>query len=186
MINKEDLNKIKAFIKENWKNIKKKGGRDKELCKKLALLFFFLGFEVIPVEVIKDNEKFKSLEQIPHPDIILYDFSLDTIIFIEEESNLDKHQVYKGASIKKVQEIFPPLFQNNEKILFQYLAKKISSRIKNLDKPLNVIPQSKFVKLLSKIFKDSILEKNILEDNDLRNNLGHCIDIIKGITKLEF
>ncbi len=76
MITKQDLDQILSFLNTDWKQIKKDYG-DVQVNQELKLLFHYLGFEVIPIEMIMHNEKYKSLTQSPHPDIILYDFSLE-------------------------------------------------------------------------------------------------------------
>ncbi len=70
VITKQDLDQIQSFLNTDWKQIKKDYG-DEELNQQLRLLFHYLGFEVIPIEMIMQNEKYKSLTQSPHPDVIL-------------------------------------------------------------------------------------------------------------------
>ena len=185
VIPKQDLDQIQSFLNSDWKQIKKDDG-DEELNRQLRLLFHYLGFEVIPIEMIKQNEKYKSLTQSPHPDVILYDFSLNIIVIIEEETKLDNTVIYKKEAIKLLIDIFEPLFFDKNNIIFQYLARTISSGIEKLDQPLNIIPQKEFLALLSQIFGEILLVENIFKNDVLKENLKYCIDIIKGDISLQY
>lgn len=185
VITKQDLDSIKSFLNADWKQIKKNDG-DIVLNQQLRLLFHYLGFEVIPIEIIMHNEKYKSLTQTPHPDVILYDFSLNIIVIIEEETKLDKTVLYKKEAINSLIDTFAPLFYDSNKIIFQYLARTISSGIDNLDQPPNIIPQKEFLVLLNDIFNDRLLVENIFENSKLKENLKHCIDIIKCDISLDY
>lgn len=185
VITKQDLDQIQSFINSDWKQIKIDHG-DVQLNQELKLLFHYLGFEVIPIEMIIQNEKYKSLTQSPHPDIILYDFSLDIIVIIEEETKLNKEVLYKKDAIELIIDIFAPLFYDKNNIIFQYLAKTISSGIKKFDLPPNIIPQKEFVTLLNQIFCEKLLIENIFKNDELKENLKYCIDIIKGDISLQY
>lgn len=185
VITKQDLDQIKSLLNADWKQIKKDYG-DIILNQQLRLLFHYLGFEVIPIEMIMQNEKYKSLTQTPHPDVILYDFSLNIIVLIEEETKLDKTVLYKKETINSLIDIFAPLFYDTNNIIFQYLARTISSGIEKLDQPPNIIPQKEFLALLNDIFDDRLLVENIFENSELKENLKYCLDIIKGDLSLEY
>lgn len=185
VIPKQDLDQIQSFLNSDWKQIKIDDG-DEELNLQLRLLFHYLGFEVIPIEMIKQNEKYKSLTQSPHPDVILYDFSLNIIVIIEEETKLDKTVVYKKETINLLIDTFAPLFYDTNTIIFQYLAGIISSGIEKLDHPPKIIPQKEFVALLNQIFSEILLVENILKNDELKENLKYCIDIIKGDISLPY
>lgn len=185
VITKQDLDSIKSLLNTNWKQIKKVDG-DIVLNQQLSLLFRYLGFEVIPIEMIMHNEKYKTLTQTIHPDVILYDFSLNLIVMIEEETKLDKTVLYKKETIKLLIDIFAPLFYDTNKIVFQYLARTISSGIDKIDHPPNIIPQKEFLVLLNNIFEDRLLVENLFENNELKENLNYCIDIIKGNSCLKY
>ena len=185
VITKQDLDSIKSLLNTNWKQIKIVDG-DIVLNQQLSLLFRYLGFEVIPIEMIMHNEKYKSLTQTIHPDVILYDFSLNLIVIIEEETKLDKTVLYKKETIKLLIDIFAPLFYDTNKIIFQYLARTISSGIEKLDQPPNIIPQKEFVALLSQVFGEILLVENIFKNDELKENLKYCIDIIKGDISLQY
>jgi len=185
VITKQDLDQILSFLNTDWKQIKKDYG-DVQVNQELKLLFHYLGFEVIPIEIIMHNEKYKSLTQSPHPDIILYDFSLDIIVIIEEETKLDIKDLYKKEALKLLIDKFAPLFYDKNNIKFQYLARTISSGIEKLDKPPNIIPQKEFVALLNQIFTEMLLVENIFKNDKLKENLKYCIDIIKGDISLQY
>ncbi len=185
VITKQDLDQIQSFLNTDWKQIKKDYG-DEELNQQLRLLFHYLGFEVIPIEMIMQNEKYKSLTQSPHPDVILCDFSLNIIVIMEEETKLDKTVLYKKEAIKLLIDIFAPLFYDKNNIIFQYLARTISSGIEKLDQPPNIIPQKEFMALLSQIFGEILLVENIFKNDELKENLKYCIDIIKGDISLQY
>lgn len=185
VITKQDLDQIQSFLNTDWKQIKKDYG-DVQVNQELKLLFHYLGFEVIPIEMIMHNEKYKSLTQTPHPDIILYDFSLDIIVIIEEETKLDIKDLYKKEALKLLIDKFTPLFNDKNNIKFQYLARTISSGIENLDQPPSIIPQKEFVALLNQIFAEMLLVENIFKNDELKENLKYCIDIIKGDISLQY
>ncbi len=128
----------------------------------------------------------KFLTQTIHPDVILYDFFTDIIILIEEESKLDKSVLYKKEAIQSIIKAFEPLFLGTENIVFQYLARTISSGIEKLDKIPNIIPQKDFLDILSNIFSEELLKVDIFGKDEIKDNLRKCIDIIIGKINLMF
>ncbi len=105
---------------------------------------------------------------------------------MEEETKLDKTVLYKKEAIKLLIDVFAPLFYDKNNIIFQYLARTISSGIEKLDQPPNIIPQKEFMALLSQIFGEILLVENIFKNDELKENLKYCIDIIKGDISLQY
>ena len=99
---------------------------------------------------------------------------------------MDKTVIYKKETINLLFDLFAPLFHDKNKIIFHYLARKISSGIEKLDQPPNIIPQKEFVALLGQIFGEILLIENIFNNDILKENLKYCIDIIKGDISLQY
>ena len=176
-----ELNDIIDFLDADWRMIKSGVNGDNKLNEKFKLLFYYLGFEVILLELLKNLEKYKPLTTLVHPDVILYNFDSDLIILIEEETKLKTTSLYKKDVIQANLELFRNLFPKGyNNVIFQYLTGSVSSAIDQLDKPPKIILKNKFIELLKKIFNPDILSKNIFEDDDLRDNLKKIIDILKG------
>lgn len=176
-----ELNDIIDFLDADWRKIKSGVNGDNKLNEKFKLLFYYLGFEVIPLELLKKLEKYNSLTTLVHPDVILYNFDSDLIILIEEETKLKTTRLYKKDVIQVILELFRNLFPKGyNNVIFQYLTGSVSSAIDQLDEPPKIILKNKFIELLKKIFNPDILSKNIFEDDDFKDNLKKIIDILKG------
>lgn len=139
----------------NWKML-----GDRKKSEMFHLIFFYLGFEIISLEILIHHPKFsRLLGSKPHPDLIVYSLTRNEIYIIEELHKLDTKFLYKKDTMNFIIELFADFFPNKtNRFYFSYLAKIKSSALTSI--PLTMIDQNVFRGALSTLFNNALLSKD--------------------------
>jgi hypothetical protein len=202
LITEEDINKISDFLGllELSSNVRFEEQEMKELANVnneiFEKIFFYLGFEVIPLELLK-RKKILESRNILYPNLIIYDLDSNYIILLEEQLGFTKkeereikHKVYATReTLGKFRTFFP---KENRKVNFVYIGPKISIEQMYMDKHMKEhmgeyiwVSSDDFIKHSRNIFNKNIIlnkdifKKPLFENFDFKDSLQNCIQLIK-------
>ena len=118
LIDKKTLEDIIEFLNADWTTL-----TDDEKIPFFDKIFYYLGFETIPLELIRNYDKFNFLNNISHPEIIAYDLNSNFILLMEELKNLKAEYLYKKDAINTIIEKFHSFFPSiNRKINYTIIV----------------------------------------------------------------
>lgn len=160
----------KEDIIKKIRNLKGQKLTDEEKSVIIAKFFYFLGFEVFPIEELKHFQQFKDFQNKSHVDVIAYYPPINTIYLIEEIRKFGSTQFYKFDTpiLKRLQNFIDSEYKLTEHFI---IIGKISDDIKLPDRIsvinikhgelehycsqiLNINPEEKeFLDLLREIYK---------------------------------
>lgn len=156
----EDLTKIVKFLSPScdWKGI-----TDDEKSKLFHLIFYYLGFDFISLEILIHHPKFSSkIGSKPHPDFIIYSHTNNEIYIVEEMDKLGNKDLYKKDTQEYIIKLFSDFFpKKTNRYYFYYLIKKKSSGLPKIHIP--TIDQTEFKEKLSTIFNNELLSKDLFK-----------------------
>ncbi len=177
LISEDSLKLITDFFTQDWT-----GMDDNDKTPIFNKIFYYLGFETIPIELLLNHEKYRDLNSKSHPELILYDLNSNFILLFEELTKLTKEYLYKKDTIKAVIDYFHYFFRRYNRLIdFLYVVnKEVSIDLDYYDLEYRVILKDDLIEKLSKIFKEDILTNEIRTDRGYIKDLEGVLDFLKG------
>ena len=174
LITEEDLGKIIEFLDKDWTKL-----NDKEKAHNFNKIFYYLGFETIPIELLLSNKKYNELNNISHPEIIVYDLNSNYILLIEELNELSKEYLYKvniqAAIIKFFNKFFPKYNRIADYLIIT--NKQVSIDLDKYSFKDRLVHKNKFVTNLKNVFNPDLLEENTF-GTDYRKKIKLCLNFV--------
>ena len=176
LISEDSLEKITDFFTQDWTSMS-----DIDKIPIFDKIFFYLGFETIPIELLLNQEKYRDLNSKSHPELILYDLNSNFILLFEELTKLTKEYLYKKDTIKAIIDYFHYFFRKyNRRIDFLYVvSEEVSIDVEHYNLEYRVISKDDLVEKLSKVFKEDILTVEIRKDKRYIKDLEEVLNFFK-------
>lgn len=177
LISEDSLNNITDFFSQDWTSMD-----DSDKIPIFDKIFYYLGFETIPIELLLNHEKYRELNSKSHPELILYDLNSNFILLFEELTKLKREYLYKKDTIKAIIDYFHYFFRRyNRFIDFLYVVtEEISIDLDHYDLKYRVISKDDLIEQLSKIFKADILTNEIRTDRQYIKDLEGVLNFLKN------
>jgi len=177
LISENSLKEITDFFTQDWTSMS-----DVDKIPIFDKIFFYLGFETIPIELLLNQEKYRDLNSKSHPELILYDLNSNFILLFEELTKLTKEYLYKKDTIKAIIDYFHYFFRRyNRRIDFLYVvSEKVSIDLEHYNLKYRVILKNDLIEKLSKIFKEDILTNEIRTDKQYLKDFDEVLDFLKN------
>lgn len=177
LIDKKTLNDIITFLNADWTKM-----TDDQKVPYFDKIFFYLGFETIPLEIIKDYDKFNFLNNISHPEIIVYDLNSNFILLLEELKKIERKYLYKKDVINTIIEKFHSFLPTiNRNINYTIIVNQpVTIDLDDYKFKHRIIEKNDFTNELLKVFKQDILKIKFSESRKISLNIEECINYIKS------
>lgn len=178
VISDTELDDIRNFLDDDWTQLK-----DSQKVPILNKIFYYLGFETIPIELLLQHKKYVEFNNKSHPELIAYDINSNYILMIEELSKLEAINLYKkdpiNAILKKFNSFFP---KENRIINYTFIINEEPTiDLDHYDVKERIILKEDFINELKKIFKPDINDKNLF-DFLFGVELERCINFVRDKT----
>ncbi len=175
LLNQGEITNIRNFLDSDWTGL-----NDDIKTKMLSKIFFLLGFETIPIELLLHNPKYSEFNNMAHPEMIIYDINSNNIVLIEELTKLEKESLYKvnitRSVIKKFSSFFP---KSNRKIYYLIIVNKpITIDLDHYNFKERVILKEDLSNKLKEIFNPDFLQKNLFHFST-KSKIEKMIDFFK-------
>ena len=177
LIDKKTLEDIVTFLNEDWTTL-----TDDKKIPFFDKIFYYLGFETIPLELIKNYDKFNFLNNISHPEIIAYDLNSNFILLMEELNKLEAKHLYKKDVINSIIEKFHTFLPSiNRKINYTIIVNQaVTISLEDYKFKHRIILKDDFVSEMLNVFKLDILNTKFSESREFFTNVEDCINFIKS------
>lgn len=177
LIDKKTLNDIITFLNADWTKM-----TDDQKVPYFDKIFFYLGFETIPLEIIKNYEKFNFLNNISHPEIIVYDLNSNFILLLEELKKIERKYLYKKDVINTIIEKFHSFLPTiNRNINYTIIVNQpVTIDLDDYKFKHRILEKNDFTNELLKVFKQEILKIKFSENREISSNIRECINYIKS------
>jgi len=181
LLKKNQIEEIINFLDSDWT-------KKEEVfkCKYFKLLFYNLGFEVIPLELILDHRDYRELNKISHPELIAYDLNSNYILLFEEVNKLKNTILYKKDSINKILTLFNNFFYSeNRRVDYLIVANDISIDFSHYDFKHRIMQKKTIIEMLKNVFNTKLLDINFKNDLQIRVIIGRLINDLKNSNQLD-
>ena len=177
LLKSNEIIDIMDFLDSDWSELE-----DSIKCEKFARIFYALGFEVIPIENLLDHRNFKDLNNISHPELIIYDLNSNYILLFEELTKFDKEYLYKKDAVNNIVSRFDNYFYiENRKIDYLIIASEVTIDLKHYNYQYRVILKDSFTGLLKKVFNEELKQIDFLNDLQIRFRIIQLINSLKEL-----
>ncbi|KKN45206.1 hypothetical protein LCGC14_0685330 [marine sediment metagenome] len=165
IISQDEIQDILDFLNKDWTSV-----NEKEKARFLEKILYYLGFEVLPLELMLSNDKYNELNHLSHPEIIVYDLNSNSILLIEELAKFTKEYLYKKDIITSIVRLFDRFFPvENRKIGYIFiLNSEVSIDLEHYGFKERIILKDEFTDKMIKIFDLNELKKEYLKTGDLK------------------
>lgn len=175
LISNDEIKEIIAFLDDDWTCVD-----EKLKTEMFAKIFYYLGFEIIPLELLLSHDKFKKLNSLSHPELIAYDLSSNIILLIEELAKLTKEYLYKKDTVNSIINMFSRFFlMENRKVKYILIVNsevKIDKEHYNLKE--KIILKEDFVDKMKLIFNKKELKVILHENRNIQKIIKELIDFL--------
>ena len=177
LLKSNEIIDIMGFLDSDWSELE-----DSIKCEKFVRIFYALGFEVIPIENLLDHRNFKDLNNMSHPELIIYDLNSNYILLFEELTKFDKEYLYKKDAVNNIVSRFDNYFYiENRKIDYLIIASEVTIDLEHYNYQYRVILKDSFTGLLKKVFNEELKQIDFLNDLQIRFRIIQLINSLKKL-----
>ncbi len=177
LIDNKTLEEIIEFLEADWTTL-----TDDKKIPFFDKIFYYLGFETIPLEKIRNYKKFNFLNRTAHPEIIAYDLNSNFILLVEELKKLEKKYLYKkdviNTIIEKFHSFLPYINRNINFIII--VNQPVTIDLEDYKFKHRIIEKEEFTGELLNVFKLDLLTTNFDDSWENSSKVEKCINFIKS------
>jgi len=176
IISQDEIQEVLDFLNIDWTSVD-----EKEKARFLDKILYYLGFEVLPLELMLNNDKYKELNHLSHPRIIAYDLNSNLILLIEELAKITREYLYKKDTIKSIVRLFDRFFPvENRKIRYIFIVNSgVSIDLEHYGFKEQIILKDEFTDKMIRIFDLNELKKDIFKNRRFKKILRKSIEFLK-------